>query len=94
MEEERGREKETKILILKLYSFRENDDEVGVGEIDDRVREIVFDICFLHSQCIAQLMYVHSQHDDFVQLINTHCNTSNELKTSSLFTLCICILIT
>lgn len=52
MEEERGREKETKILILKLYSFRENDDEVGVGEIDDRVREIVFDICFF-----AQSMY-------------------------------------
>lgn len=49
MEEERGREKETKILILKLYSFRENDDEVGVGEIDDRVREIVFDICFLNT---------------------------------------------
>lgn len=64
MEEERGREKEAKILILKLYSFRENDDEVGVGEIDDRVREIVFDIYFLHSQYIAQLMYVHSQHDD------------------------------
>src|SRR5690348_4447145 len=76
--------------IFLVFLFRENDEAVGIGEVDDRVRRVKRFLSFIAlSSCTSTEVhvYVHSSHvGNFVHFISHSSFPSTQVLDKQLVT--------